>query len=303
MKSAPFNALNAKIGIEEYEDMFLVDEDTNEDHIEGLRDKRIIKYRRKTIKSGPILECEIYPILSEMGKWERGKKKQDGRSRMVQKNLNMRNAVKHFVRLVNRNFTPEDIAMHLTYDNFNLPESYEQAKKDVTNYIRRLKRYMKKLGLGELKYVYVIEFSDAEGKKVRVHSHIIMNFSDRTVAEELWAKGRANSKQLKPNNSGLKEIAQYMMKQQRKDSTKRYTPSRNLKQPKITIADSKVTRKRAEKIATEQNMAHEIFEKMYPGYQFNEIKVKYSHFISGAYISVEMIKIDNPVRTKRRLNV
>ncbi|HBJ00697.1 MAG TPA: hypothetical protein DDY89_07210 [Lysinibacillus sp.] len=94
-----------------------------------------------------------------------------------------------------------------------------------------------------------------------------------------------------------------MMKQQRKDSTKRYTPSRNLKQPIITIANSKVTRKRAERIALEQNTAHEIFEKMYPGYQFNEIKVKYSPFVSGVYIYVEMIRIDNPVQTKRRLDI
>ncbi|MGR6906180.1 rolling circle replication-associated protein [Lysinibacillus sp. BSL11] len=303
MKGAPFNALNKRIDIEDYEEMFTVDEDSVEDHLENLRDKRVVKCRRKTIKSGNILECEIYPIRSDMGKWERGKKKQDGRSSMAQKNLNMKNAIKHFVRLVNRNFTFKDIAMHLTYDNFNLPESYEQAKKDVTNYIRRIKRYMKKMGLGELKYIYVIEFADSEGKKVRVHAHIIMNFNDRTVAEELWAKGRANSQQLQPNESGLKEIARYMMKQQRKDSTKRYTPSRNLKQPIITIANNKVTRKRAERIALNQNTAHETFEKMYPGYQFNEIKVKYSPFTSGVYIYVEMIRIDNPVKTKRRLDI
>lgn len=130
-----------------------------------------------------------------------------------------------------------------------------------------------------------------------------MNFSDRTIAEELWARGRANSRQLQPNESGLKGIAQYMMKQQRKDSTKRYTPSRNLKQPIITIANNKVTRKRAERIALNQNTAHETFEKMYPGYQFNEIKVKYSPFTSGVYIYVEMIRIDNPVTTKRRLDI
>lgn len=301
MKSAPFNTLKTKIDIEEYEELFTVDGDTNEDRIESLRDKKIIKCRRKTIKSGPVLECEIYPIRSDMGLWERGKSKQ--KSRKAQKNLNDKNAIKHFVRLVNANFDYRDIALHLTYNNASLPSSYEQAKKDVSNYIRRTKRYMDKHGLGELKYVYVTEFSNTEGKAIRVHHHIIMNFNDRNVAEELWGKGRANSRQLKPDNSGLKDIAKYMVKQQRKDSTKRYTPSRNLKHPKITIADSKVTRKRAERIATEPNMAPEIFEKMYPGYQFNKIEVKYSQFISGAYISVEMIRIDNPVRTKRRMDV
>ncbi|MEG0260647.1 MAG: hypothetical protein RR651_12320 [Lysinibacillus sp.] len=301
MKSAPFNTLNAKVSIEEYEEMFTVDEDTNEDRIEGLRDKKIIKYRRKTIKSGPILECEIYPLRSDMGLWERPKTGQG--SRLAQRNLNNKNAMKRFIRLINANFTERDIMIGPTYENEHLPSTYEQAKKDVANYIRRIKRYMKKHGLGELKYVYVTEFSDVDGKKVRVHHHIIMNFNDRNMAERIWDKGRCNSNQLQPNNDWLKGIAKYMVKQRRKDSTKRYTPSRNLTHPKPTIADTKVTRKRAEKIATEQNMAHEIFEKMYPGYQFNSMQVKYSPFMSGAYITVEMIKIDNPVRTKRRMDV
>lgn len=303
MKGAPFNALNKRIDIEDYEEIFTVDEDSVEDHLENLRDKRIVKCRRKTVKSGKILECEIYPVMSDMGKWKRGKGKKKQESRTAQKNLNDKNAIKHFVRLINANFTEKDITIHLTFDDANLPKSYEQAKNYVTNYINRLKRRMKKLGLGELKYVYVIEFNNAEGKKVRIHSHIIMNFNDRKVAEELWVKGFANSKQLQPNNSGLTALAKYMVKQQRKDGTKRYSPSRNLKQPKITVADSKVTRKRAERIALNQNTAHETFEKMYPGYQFNEIKVKYSPFTSGVYIYVEMIRIDNPVKTKRRLDI
>ena len=83
---------------------------------------------------------------------------------MAQKNLNMKNAIKHFVRLVNRNFTSKDIAMHLTYDNFNLPESYEQAKRCNKLYTSYQTLY-EKMGLGELKYIYVIEFADSEGKR------------------------------------------------------------------------------------------------------------------------------------------
>ena len=45
------------------------------------------------------------------------------------------------------NFTSKDLAVHLTYNNDNLPESVDQVKKDIANYIRRIKRRRKKLGL------------------------------------------------------------------------------------------------------------------------------------------------------------
>lgn len=73
-----------------------------------------------------------------------------------------------------------------------------------------------------------------------------------------------------------------------------------MKQPKVTIADSKMTRRRAEKIASEEVPAHEVFEKMYKGYAFNDIEVKYSDFVSGAYMYVRMKRISGPAKKKRR---
>ncbi len=64
-----------------------------------------------------------------------------------------------------------------------------------------------------------------------------------------------------------------------------------------------MTRRRAEKIATEEVCAQETFEKMYKGYKFNDIEVKYSHFVSGAYLYVRMKRIDSLVQNKRRLNL
>ena len=292
---------SAQYRVEDYEDLFAIDnsayEDSVEERIERLRDKQVSKYRVKTIKSGDMLEVEAYPLwLTARG----GRGKKNNKSRKAQCNLNDKNAVKHVIRLVNTNFTKEDMWATLTYSNGRLPADTEQAKKDMQNYIRRIKRYIKKYKLPELKYVYVTEYEDDEKKgKKRVHHHIIMNFSDRDVAEELWnGGGRTQTRRLQPNEFGLEGLTRYITKD--KKSTKRYTPSRNLKKPKITIADSKMTRRSAEKIATEEVSAYEIFEKMYKGYQFNDIQVKYSQFVSGAYLYVRMKRIDSPTKRKRR---
>lgn len=280
-----------KYTLENYEDIFIVDEsnfeDSIEEKIERLRDKQTSGYRTKTIRSGPMLEVEIYPY-SGAPNGKRAKKKRE--ARQAQSNLNDKNSQKHLIRLTNTNFTKKDIWITLTYKDAKLPADLDQAKKDMTNYIRRLKRYVKKHGLPELKYIYVTEYRDADSKrKKRVHHHMITNFPDRDVAEELWnGGGRTQTRRLQPDDFGLEGLARYISKDKGETTIKRYTPSRNLEQPKITIADKKITRRRAEKIATEENMANEIFEKLYKGYQFKDMEVKYSPYVSGAYIYVRM---------------
>ncbi|MEK4425142.1 rolling circle replication-associated protein [Solibacillus sp. FSL K6-1523] len=291
-----------KYNVENYEDYFVIDEsnftDSVEERIEKLRDKQVSKYRVKTIRSGPMLECEIYPIQICSPGGKRSQKKKV--IRQAQSNLNDKNAKKQLIRLVNTNFTKRDIWITLTYKDGRLPADLEQAKKDMQNYIRRLKRHIKKYDLPELKYVYVTEYQDADNKKEkRVHHHMICNFADRDIAEELWnGGGRTQTRRLQPDDFGLEGLARYIAKEKSESTIKRYTPSRNLQQPKITIADSKVTRRRAEKIATEENMAQEIFEKLYAGYSFKDMEVKYSNYVAGAYIYVRMKHIE-PIKQRR----
>lgn len=280
-----------KYNVENYEDVFVIDEinfeDSIEEKIERWRERQVSGYRTKTIRSGPMLEVEIYPFTgAPPGK--RAKKKKE--IRQSQSNLNDKNAQKHLIRLINTNFNKKDIWMTLTYKDEKLPADLDQAKKDMTNYIRRLKRYAKKHELPELKYVYVTEYRDAKSKqKKRVHHHMIINFPDRDVAEELWnGGGRTQTRRLQPDDFGFEGLARYISKDKGETTIKRYTPSRNLQQPKVTVADKKITRRKAQKIATEENMAHEIFEKLYKGYQFKDMEVKYSPYVAGAYIYVRM---------------
>lgn len=257
-------------------------EDNEQEKFEGLKSKDVFLYRVKTIKSGKMLECEIYPLWKT--KSEKSKAIKAKASRQVQKNLNDKNAKKKITRIIHANFSDEDILITLTYKG--PPPELEQARKDIQNYIRRVRDHRKKNGLQDLKYIYVIEF-ESEGKhKKRVHHHVIMSKIDRDIAEKLWVKGYANSRRLQPDEFGLEALARYITKDPK--GTKRWCTSRNLEKPKITIADHKITKRQAEKIARNANTAPVIFQKLYKGYIFNDIKVKFSDYVSGVYLYTRM---------------
>ncbi|SET56138.1 hypothetical protein SAMN05660297_02770 [Natronincola peptidivorans] len=245
-------------------------------------------YREKKIYSGGMLEVEIYPISKNQKKQPRAKKEK--LSLPKQKKLNDKNAKKHLIRLINTNFTDKDLAVHLTYIDKELPKSEEEARKDVTNYIRRVKHYRKKNGLETLKYIAVIEYKEKEeeGKEVRLHHHIVMSGMDRDIVEELWTKGRANADRLKADEFGYEGLARYITKDPR--GSKRWTQSKNLKQPKVKVNDSKYSRKKIEKIVTSQE-DKEFFTKLYPGYFLNSCKVDINEITAGTHIYIKMRKL------------
>ena len=253
---------------------------------ERLQHRRVRRYRVKTIKSGDVLECEIYPIWdtkAEAGRARRAKTKE------AQRRINVRNARKRFCRLVNTNFAAGDLWLTLTYSG-EQPD-LEQARRDMQNYIRRVRTYRARHGLPELKYAYVIEYMGDDGRRARVHHHIIMSAMDRDAAESLWGKGRANADRLQPDDGGLTGVAMYMTKGVGAgggQGTKRWAASRNLAKPIETVADHKVSKARVERLARDIGEAKGIFERLYRGYTYTDCKVTRSDFVAGAYIYVTM---------------
>lgn len=268
------------------EDIYaLAYEDSNDDLLSHLGDKDIIHYRTKTIKSGNIIECEIYPIWSTSQSSRVQKAKE---SREAQKKLNEKNAVKKVIRLLNANFTDNDIWGTFTYEPAKRPNTIEEAQKEMSKFIRRLKYQCTKLGYDPLKYVYVTEVVDDEEKnKHHVHHHIVMNFPDRDLAESLWKNGaRTQTRRLQADESGYEGMARYIMKAPQ--GSKRYVCSRNLIQPKITIADYKFSRARVNKLINNEISPSEVFEGMYEGYEFIEMKTMLSDYVSGAYVYAKL---------------
>lgn len=245
-------------------------------------------YREKKIYSGKMLEVEIYPISLQDRKQKRKKKEKE--SAPKQKNLNDKNAKKHLIRLLNTNFTDEDLAVHLTYTEKNLPKSEEEARRDVANYLRRVKHYRKKNGLEPLKYIAVIEYKDQKESKrgVRIHHHIVMNGMDRDAAEQLWGKGRANADRLKADEWGYESLGRYITKDPK--GNKRWTQSKNLKQPMVKVNDYKFNRKKTEDIVKSPEDG-EMFEKLYPGYILNNCKTVINDITGDTYIYIKMRKL------------
>lgn len=262
--------------------------------VEDLRLNNNYVYMRKTITSGNVVECEIYPVWkckSDMPRKRTGKT-----TRKAQKNLNDKNRRKTIVRYINNNFGAEDIFLTLTYPDGYIPTE-ERALKDMKNYIAKVRRRRKKDGIKEpFKYIYVISYdNDPENSTaIRIHHHIIMSKMNRDVAEELWNIGRANSKRLQPDDFGLEGVARYMAQQPQKKKDqrrgKRFGHSTNLKKPKITYDRTTLTNRRAENMILKENDYKEYFEKRYKNCDYLDCKTYKSDLFPGVYFYARLRK-------------
>lgn len=255
-----------------YEDIF------NSTHIS--LDKGVNKYRVKTIKSGPILECEIYPIYNRT--YIRGVKVE--KTKAAQRKLNIKNRRKKIIRLINTNFTKKDFWVTLTYDQKHNPKTEQEAQRNIRNYLRKI-RYRDR----NAKYIYVTE---GKVKNKRFHHHVIISTKiDRDEIENLWQGGaRKEAHRLQPDEFNLTGLGMYMTKSIEKKS--QWGKSSNLKKPKESIADTKITKRQVRKIAQNENEALNILERLNRGYKSLGVEWYTSEIISGTYIRAVMRKIE-----------
>ncbi|GEQ22253.1 hypothetical protein CBU02nite_27590 [Clostridium butyricum] len=268
-----------------YEEIFdkLLPLQTYQDKIEDLRMNNRYTYIVKTTTSGNLVESEVYPVYKCRHDIPRAKERKE--SRELQKKLNDKNSKKRAFRLIQNNFDSGDLFIELSYDGDFVPDEI-RARKDIKNYIERLRRYRRKHGLPELKYIYSIGFGESEGKKIRIHHHIIINKMDRDIAEKLWGMGRANSKRLQPDSGTgwFEEASKYIAKQ----GKRRWAGSKNLKKPKVTTNRTRLTKRKVEKLVKEVNSFKEKFEGIYQNCDYRDTKIFYSDIVSGFYIYTRM---------------
>lgn len=277
----------------DYEEIFdkeVLGEESVEDKIQRLKEEgRRYKYKCRTWICGEYLESEIFPVFERKGEMPRGEKRKE--TKKSQKNLNHANSKKMLIRYFNLNFGKGDLSLDLTYAGEEPDE--KQAKKDITNFLRKIARRRKKAGLDQLKYIYVIEFTteDEKGnkKRARIHHHVVLNDMDRDVAEKCWTKGRANSDRLQPDENGLIGKALYIVKYHQKKGMRKWEHSRNLKKPKAYESVTKLTKRKAEKLAKNPYEWQEVFEKLYKDkYAYNECKRYVSDLTGGVYLYCRM---------------
>ena len=250
----------------------------------------------KTIKSGNMVESEVYPAYFNECSAPRGEKKKA--SKTSQRNLNDRNAKKHLVRLINANFTKHGKHVTLTYSGKEPLK--DEAEKDVKNYLRRINYALKKAGKRGAKYIAVTEYKNGDGKKAKIHHHIVLECAlSRDEIENIWKKGRANADRLRPDDFGLEGLARYITKNT--GNGKRYTASRNLKQPVITKSYTRLTKRKVYDIALDFEKAREIFENTYKNCVFLDFKARYTDDFDGVYLYARLRhqKIE-PLMPKRK---
>lgn len=243
----------------------------------------------KNIKSGKeLLEAQIYPSFKYRKDVPKTQLKRE--TRPSQRNLNDKNARRYLVRLANINFGTGDIWATFGWDDKNLPEDVKGARRDVRNFIDRVKYYRKKKGKTETKYIYVLAYDGY----VRPHFHILISGDgmDRDDLEDIWKKGdRKNTRRIRADdNFFITGIGTYIS--QNPHGTKRWCPSKNLEKPKPPSRSySKFrSKKKIAEMAINYHVLEEQMEKAYPGYRFLDREL-YSNDKNGTfYLYVRMIR-------------
>lgn len=265
----------------------------------------VILQRSKTTTAGPMVYCESYPIwLTQKQATAARTELQKERQREAQRKLNEKNARKKLIRKINANFGEGDILFTATYPPEGQPESDEAAQRDMRNMLARVKRMRGKKGLPDLRYIYITESTHSEKNGTRYHHHVIMSGDgmSREEIEECWTRkhgGLCNTRRCQYQAKHLSGFAAYMTigKEQRepvgqkKAMKRRWSCSKNLKKPRETVADKKISVRKAGRIAEAMERdAREIFEKLYPDCVLLDYEVRRSEWAAGVYIYAELRK-------------
>ena len=256
-------------------------------------------YRERRYFCGDYLEVNIFPVF----KTQKGRGKKAKPTSEVQAKLNEHNAEQKLIRILNANFTSDDLEIHLTYSDENLPETPAEVKRDAQNFLRRVKRLREKRGLSELKYV-IVPSGGING--TRFHLHITMNGGvDRSTLEELWGYGYANSKRLQFNENGVEGLARYVARQFTAHKGelpfgKRWSASRNLVIPPPRDRDGRISQKKAKELAIVNSGNREYFEQLYEGYQLSEVRPFFNEVNGGYYLHVKLYRDGSGFANKRK---
>lgn len=236
----------------------------------------------------------------------------------AQKNANDKYSRCHFIRLAYGNFNRKDKHITATYDDNHLPKSIDEALRDARNYMKRIARRCKKLGLPPPKYLGIVECYDKNGKPCRIHHHILISCDlSRDEIESLWRKkgmkkgetiGFVNADKIRMENNGIERLARYITKypdkaddtedaeqlkhlHKRAHGKRRWYQSLNLVIPYATYADKKY-RHASFKKSLSNYRDKSYWESLYPDYRFLSC-TRVKHELTGWCICLKMQRITN----------
>lgn len=110
----------------------------------------------------------------------------------------------------------------LTYKENEIPVSAKEARRQIRNFLCRVKRFCKRQGLPNLKYIAVIK-ATSDG---HIYHQVVTDCGiDSYHIVKLWSKGFVSIMLLQFNAAGISDIANYLTIE---PSIGRWSASRNL---------------------------------------------------------------------------
>ncbi len=197
------------------------------------------------------------------------------------KKMNDKYSARYFQWLFFNNFEVGDYHLSLTFDDDHLPDTFDEGKREVDNFIKRLRRIYQKNDV-ELKYLMVYE---GRHSKSRLHWHLILNGGktiDRDAIEDIWKLGYANADRLRlQGEKSFQKLSGYLMKEQ-EDSEKNersWSSSLNLlrpeKNPSIVTDDYKISKRRMKQLqeAARNDEVRPFVESIYKGFELIHYRI------------------------------
>lgn len=266
-------------------------------------------YREVKTECGQYLDVDIYPVMQTARiHSKRGKRYKPTPETMAR--YNQRNRETKLERLVLANFADgTGLFFNPTYDTEHYPADDEQAKRDIRNFLRRLKDWRKKHDLPELKYIVKTERGKRSG---RLHHHLILNCADMRMfeLEQIWGKGFTFTSVIYCDSEGCPGLARYFCKNKKaklseemddlgEDVGNAWSRSRNLIEPKVTKRDGRISRQQAIEICKLADSAKDMIERLYPGYELGALRSLYNEINGGYYTAIRLCKHSERKRGRR----
>lgn len=209
------------------------------------------------------------------------------------KRLNDERSRKYFQWLLHNNFGKGDFHITLT---FAVEPTAEQAKKEFTNFIKRVRRLYDKKGI-EFRYLYV---SEGRRSGARLHYHIVCNGGVlRDEIESRWKLGMANTDRLQPDaNDGLYALSRYLTKSKAmaEKYERSWNCSANLKRPDEVVDDNSVSRKKMRKMqdARRNDEVKQTVEKVFPGWNVLDCDIGENTVTGRLYARFKLLRAEKP---------
>ena len=281
--------------------------------------------REQRIRSGKLLEVKFYPVFADGRQIPRGPKR--NKTAKAQAEYNKRQSV-------NANFDESDLLMHPTYTPAEAPLTEEEARRDMVNYLRRVKAHrekrlkqvteelrktpddperkaQKKKLSAPFRYAYGIEVvaykSGPLQGRLNFHFHLFMTGwggRDRDEAERLWKKGiRANCDRFRPKLWGPEAAARYIAKAP--VGSRRFSCSKHMAKPiSEEPRDGAVTPLEVERMVKRHSEDRAYWERRHKGYEFLGFEKPprecYNEYNGFYYLTVKLYKRDSVPKTGKR---